>query len=271
MNHRLGKRRKKGLRKHSTLDDNLGRQIRYLERSCAIFDAGHEDEAQRIALTLRVLLHDTGHSTSLLKQLGTKDSLQFVDTALYRNELDNAYDAWVNQTQPGCVVAAKTPGEAGLVVQGLNPAGQPAWVAPLHTPRLPPLHPAAASTIGVTKPFDQWWTSRAVETGEFDYFSRKDLVIIMANEDGGGHVDPELDTGYEALTVDNLGAHLEIGSDLTDKTMGGEIPPLNGNVAAASIRQIAFEVLKTLRPDDDHSGPVRPIQQVTPIIIGKGS
>lgn len=268
MNHKLGGRRKKALRKHSTLDDSLDRQIGYLERSCTLFDAGHEDEAQRIAVTLRVLLYDTKASKSLLGQLGKKSTLQFADTALYRDELDKGYNEWVKQNAPGQVIAAITPGEAGLVVEGLNKDGAPAWVAPLQTERLPPLHPAAASTIAVSKPFDAWWTTPVVETSDLKYFSRQDLVTIMANQDGGAHVDPEIDSDYEALTVDYLGTQLEIGSDLVDKTMGGDIPAMKGNVAAASVRQIAYEVLKTLRPRADHSGPVRRIQRSTPIIIG---
>lgn len=268
VNQKLGKKRIKELRKHTTLDDNLERQIRYLKRSCALFDQGHEDEAQRIAVTLRVLLHDTSQSKSLLGQVGIKATLQFADTALYRVELDKAYDEWAKKNAPGQIIAAITPGEAGLVVEGLDNEGLPAWVPPLQTERLPQLHPAAPSTTGVFKPFDAWWTTPVVETSELKYFSRYDLVTIMANQDGGAHVDPEIDAEYEDLTVDYLGVQREIGDDLVDNTMGGDIPPMRGNVAAASIRQIAYEVLRTLRPLEDHSGPVRRIQRISPIILG---
>ena len=219
----------------------------------------------RIAVALRVLLYDTKASKSLLGQLGKKNTLQFVDTALYRDELDKGYSKWVKQHAPGQMIAAISPGEASLVVEGL---GAPAWVAPLQTERLPPLHPAAASTIAVFKPFEAWWTTPVVETSHLKYFSRQDLVTIMANQYGGAHVDPEIDSEYEALTVDYLGTQLEIGSDLVDKTMGGDITAMKGNVAAASVRQIASEVLKTFRPRADHSGPVRRIQRITPIIVG---
>ena len=264
MNQKLGGR-KKGLRKNTTLQDHLERQIRYLRRSCALVDAGHEDEAQRIAVTLRVLLHDTRKSKSLLSQLGVKSTCQFVDAGLYRDELNNALEDWVKQNQPGKAVCVML-GEPGLVVEGINAAGQPAWIAPLATPRLPPQHPAA-STIGISKPFEPWWTKPIVETSEMRYFSRERLILIMANEDGGAHVDPELDEEYEALTVDNLGMHLEIGHDLQHKLLDGDIPAINGNVAAASVRQIAFEVLQTLRPEDDNSGPVQRVLNTRPIMV----
>jgi hypothetical protein len=269
MNQKLGRlRRKKGLRQHSTLQDNLERQIRYLKRSCALFDAGHEDEAQRIAVALRVLLHHTTQSKSLLMQLGLQTTSRFVDTALYREELDRAYDRWVEQVTPGMVIAGTTPDEAGLVVEGINSSGNPAWVAPLATPRLPPAHPAAASTIGVVKSFDPWWTTPVVETGSLNYLSRENLITIMANEDGGARVDPELDTEYEQLTVDSLGWQTKIGETVSDKTMVTDtIPDLQGNVAAASVRQIAFEVLQTLRPEEDHSGTVQRIHGGTTIMV----
>jgi len=53
----------------------------FLEQSCARFDAGHEHEAKRIALSVRVLVHDTKWSTSLLALLGIKDEIEYVNTA----------------------------------------------------------------------------------------------------------------------------------------------------------------------------------------------
>jgi len=106
-----------------------------------------------------------------------------------------------------------------------------------------------------------------VESSNLTYLSRRDLVLIMANEDGGGHVDPQLDTEYEALTVDNLGTQLEFGVGI-DKTMGGDIPPVGGDVAAASVRQIAFEILQTLRPTEDNSGPTRILPSMRPLWVG---
>ncbi len=49
--------------------EHLRRQLGFLELSCASYDAGHRDEAIRIATTIRVLTHNTKASTSLLKHL----------------------------------------------------------------------------------------------------------------------------------------------------------------------------------------------------------
>ena len=51
------------------LQDHLTEQIGFLLRSAESYDNGFTDEAKRLAVTIRVLVHDTGKSTSLLKQL----------------------------------------------------------------------------------------------------------------------------------------------------------------------------------------------------------
>lgn len=48
---------------------HLRRQLDFLGRSAAAYDAGHADEAVRIATTIRILIHNTQSSTSLLKHL----------------------------------------------------------------------------------------------------------------------------------------------------------------------------------------------------------
>ena len=56
----------------STVDfkAHLAKQLRFLERSCKSYDAGFTDEAVRIATVIRVIIHQTGTSTPLLKHLG---------------------------------------------------------------------------------------------------------------------------------------------------------------------------------------------------------
>jgi len=43
-----------------------------MSRSCSSYDEGYEDEAVRIATTIRVLIHDTQQSTSMLTHLDAK-------------------------------------------------------------------------------------------------------------------------------------------------------------------------------------------------------
>lgn len=52
------------------LMNHLYEQMAFLKRSAEHYDAGEFSEAKRLAATLRVLLHDTDRSVSLLSQLG---------------------------------------------------------------------------------------------------------------------------------------------------------------------------------------------------------
>lgn len=56
------------------------------------------------------------------------------------------------------------------------------------------------------------WQKPLVETNEGKIFSRKDLVLIMANQDGGAYVDPEIDADYDELKVEHYGAQYAISN-----------------------------------------------------------
>src|SRR5271156_2989077 len=59
-----------------TLDDyknHLQQQLNYIKRSAELYDEGEHDEAARIAVCLRVLLHDTKNSISLLTHMNSKN------------------------------------------------------------------------------------------------------------------------------------------------------------------------------------------------------
>jgi hypothetical protein len=62
------------------LEQHLQEQVEFLHSSARAFDEGFEGEAKRMAVVVRVLVHDTAHSKSLLSQLGLL-GLAFYDTA----------------------------------------------------------------------------------------------------------------------------------------------------------------------------------------------
>lgn len=153
------------LREH--LEDQLG----FLERSADAFDQGSEGEAKRIAASLRVLLHDTASSHSLLGQLGEKERA-YVDTAL--------------PEEPGNLLP-----HGGLVWQNMVP-GKIEWVAQLDD-----------VPLRSERPFNDWWETPGFSAAAHK-LSRKDLVLSLANKDGGAHVDPKLTTAYAELSRKNL-------------------------------------------------------------------
>ncbi|MGO6883290.1 hypothetical protein ACC702_31980 [Rhizobium ruizarguesonis] len=228
----------------------LKRQIGYLERSCGDFDRGDHDEAIRIAVTLRVLLHDTNNSTSLLTHLGIKSTIEYVDTGIYRPLLDAALAEWAKQNSSDLSVVSRTPSDVGLVELGDAGAGRVGWFAPLRLQRFAQGTPHYNACPRISD-FDFWWRSPLVEASSGKRFSRWDLVNIMANQDGGAHVDQVgLDADYQDLMVDFLGVGMAHGVDLDFENLPESlhnVPKALHNVAFASVRQIAFELMVSLR------------------------
>lgn len=118
--------------------------------------------------------------------------------------------------------------ELGLVVMQMNNFGA------YYRPRLifgdePPMRLVR---------FPDWWDDPVIKDKSGSMFSRKDLVLNVADTDGGAHVDPELDEAYMALSRNN-----SLGWTFSD---GDVEEALKGRPELASMRQIAHEVLSTI-------------------------
>jgi hypothetical protein len=186
--------------------------VGFLRRSAEVFDRGLEDEAYRLAVEIRVLLHDKGQSRSLLGQLGEKARLRLMDSA--------------NPIIPDNLVP--TPGlpMARLGV-GLS------WVAPRGNRDRTP----------TTKPFDPWWREPVTKDDSGKLFNRSDYVLNIANKQAA-HVDPVLDAFWAALIRDNALGFIETSARGTNLPMP--------NPAPACVRQIAYEVDETLKDQLSH-------------------
>jgi hypothetical protein len=116
-------------------------------------------------------------------------------------------------------------------------------------------------------PFDEWWNAPVIETGEFTYFSRWELIDIMANQDGACHVSEQLSEKYAAFKKDHFGMHAEHWESTNrepELRPRSEVRPVQNDPAAASARQIAFELALTLHRYIDtlpESDPLRAARQ----------
>lgn len=227
----------------SDFEAQLVQQMGWLERSCRDFDSGHHDEAIRIATTIRVLVYDGPNSTSLLTHLGIKHALRFVDTGVYRQPFNAAILASVRSIDPTASIC-ESASDVGLVELGQVQGGLVGWYAPLVLNRWKSGSPPHTATKGLSS-FDEWWDTALVESSSRKSFSRAHLVKIMANQAGGAHVDRGLDADFADLCIDPLGIQIMVGDSPLD--MRTEDPFVKNNVAYASVRQIAFELLLTLQ------------------------
>ena len=203
-------------RTKNELDALLSEQSEWLESSAALFDGGRRTEAKRLAVTIRVLLHDTSTSKSLLGQLGLKDRLVFLDTAGPVNR---------KNLMPLTPMLHFT---STMTSEGWVPTYEPVFY---EGPR--------PETGLRALPFDEWWTMMVLRDGAMEDFSRRDLVMFLANKVGGAHVDPGTQERLDALSK-SVTVGFSVGDGTIERRIG-EDPIL------PYVRQIAFELIETLR------------------------
>lgn len=191
------------------LEAHLQEQIDFLNASANAFDDGFEGEAKRIAVAIRVLVHDTKSSRSLLRQLDRKD-VPFLDSSLPLQEGNLS-------SHSGLTAILLNSDGASFVAMLDNGSAEPVWTD-----------------------FDHWWNTDVFVDEGGRRLSRKELVLGMANQDGGAHVDPRLDVAYAALSRGN-----SLGWIVGSGPIPTEGRPLAGPERAA-MRQVGHEVLKTL-------------------------
>lgn len=210
-----------------TKEWRLASQLGYLQVSCESYDAGFREEAARLAVIIRVLVHDATPrglkkqkkrgrkqlcSKSVLRQMNLKDSMKFLDTS-------ESYDS-----------ARHVCSFHGLAYQALrsarflpkrelppNPVEKPSWVS-----------------------FKDWWEKTVIVDSLGSKFSRKRLILSLANQDGGAHVDPDLEPEYEKLTrKDSMGW----------RSLRSTVDRPVTEIETATCRQIAHEMLESLREE----------------------
>lgn len=148
----------------ATLSD-LEEQLRFLAMSAAAFDLGEHNEAKRLAVAVRVIAHTTRSSTSLLTHLGLADSLQWVTSGWY---------------VPGNLVATDglTTKGPGQTIDGLD--------------RYMLFAKTAEEVLQFRHdwvPFDTWWKQVVLRDLAGREYTRRSIVLLLANKAGGAHYD----------------------------------------------------------------------------------
>lgn len=190
----------------------LWEQIHFLENSSAAYDNGHEAEARRLAVALRILLIDTRTSTSIFSQLNVLSRLQMLDTAEPINPRNLAPTLGLVMLQASA--------DKGAYIPRLDQSPEDVRLQPLSS----------------------WLTQPVCKKGS-ESWSRERLITWVANQDGGAHVDPDLDAELEELSRRN-----KMGWEFGDKD---GVRPFTGDFVLASVRQIAYEVVNTVRRHHD--------------------
>lgn len=139
-------------------------QIKMMESSKVRFFTEGNYEAYRVATSLRVLLHDTRNSSSLLSQMGIKKQMRFYDVA---NTIK--LDRYIME-------------KYSLIRYSLN--------------KNPPIIFREITNETPTECFDEWCNKIVISDGNIQgntYFTRKDIVLYLADKEGGTNVDSNYD------------------------------------------------------------------------------
>jgi hypothetical protein len=139
---------------HDERSERLKEQLGFLDTSSRLYDEGHEHEAIRLARTIRVLVHDTDRSRSLLGLLGVKTSITF--WSVHYGEAGPSSISFVG---------------IGKRLHGYGPI------------LLPPRRRLA---------FEKWWEDELLYVKGDERLTRQRAVLTLADKDEGAHVDPKL-------------------------------------------------------------------------------
>ena len=195
---------------------HLRDQIYFMIDSAISYDNGFEGEAKRLAATIRILVHDTGSCSALLTQL-KKMSILFYDSSSFFDPN--------NPLTSSC-----------LILKGFTNDGsgelKSNYVAPLDS--LPPTRDKDKLVS-----FDRWWHRTVIFRDKSrNLFARRDIVLPFADKEGGAHIDPKLNQAYANLTKFNSLAW-KVYTAGEERDFGNPVPP--------TVRQIAHEIIKTIR------------------------
>ena len=195
----------------------LRAQLQFIKNSCEAYDAGDEDEARRIATTLRTLFHTNPHPRS--RTVSLMSHLKKVDVTMLSS------GAGDNLPESLTTTRIALSGPSGPSVRAV--------------PRL------GSRFRKVT--FAEWWFNESVFVIGGTRIARRDLVLTATEQDGGAHIDLRLEKVYELITTGEQSAQIDVSKleyshpppfDLTE-------PRRCTNAHLASLRQIGHEVIGT--------------------------
>lgn len=158
------------VRSKEDLESDLKEQIGFLINSAKAFDDSMTSEAKRMAIVIRILVHDTQNSISLLTQLEKKDIL-FYDTAL-------------------------DPSRYNLGLVGIVAGKEVGYDAPLD-------NGAPIRYVKGKVEFQAWWEEVVIKDKLGNTLTRKELILSVCNKDGGAHIDPKLSKSFADITRRN--------------------------------------------------------------------
>jgi hypothetical protein len=207
----------------STVDNPIEKKyeefLELIRVLCECYDKeGKEIIALSISTAIRVLVHDTNNSTSLLTHMDKKNA-KFLSTNL-ENSKELIRLGLVRRINVG-------------VKDGI---GGEAKYWPICDERYFPM-PKEKKLLN----FEEWWNTEIIfESAEYG-LTRRDLVLSVVNKDGGAHFDTKVQKKYNDFR------HTWSGGSTLVGTKSGISRGYDNIPVYPAIRQIGYELLRTLK------------------------
>jgi hypothetical protein len=210
--------------------EQLEQQVSFLVDSCHAYDNGNFAQAKMMSAIIRTIVKDPepnpnnkrkSNTVSLLTHLKKKENMKFYNTGF------EAKKAKINLNLVGIVTV---------------PCKLPTITKQTDNIYLPLFETSQQVDLRWLT-FDDWWKSEIIvsETESFtSIFTRKRIVLTMAEQDGGNHVDAKGKVDKEYL---ELATAAKTYFNHVDPS-GNESPIINLHFAL--VRQIAHELVKSL-------------------------
>jgi len=219
----------KKVRSKENLVQALNDQLSAISSSGNAYDRGDLWEAKRIAAAVHMIVHDGKmNNRSIASQLGIRGTMAFLSSTDVPHLPDkNLILGPELFPQPRLLRFQMESNKVLRVIARLDGC----------IPR----------TVGIA----EWWNEPIYEHGAIS-ISRSSLIRTMRDQDGGGHVDPELERAYSDFT-DSIGNGVTATADgrlvftipqipLAPPPNQEGLPIPHGPLASA--RQIGWEILK---------------------------
>ncbi len=190
----------------SDLEQRLVEQLNFLRKSMRDFDDGDTSEFRRMSVALRILLHKSRNSSPLVEQVDLA-SIGFASYAVPIREKDLLSEFCLS------LIAMSADGAKLIPVLGAGP----------NPPR--------------TVSLDAWKSEPVLRDDNRHVFSRWDIVMSVADQDGGAHVDGKINEAYHRLSKEHSIGFIQSGPN-------GE-KPLE-HIEKVYLRHISWEALQSI-------------------------
>ncbi|MGX7051418.1 hypothetical protein [Leuconostoc palmae] len=191
------------------------------------YDKGNFESIRRSSVTLRMLFYNSINSHSILDQLVDTSKLKILNTFLIEKN-DSCYFGDVYLVQKIGTVLDKNKIYTTFIPDDLT-----------------------IMSTGKKISFKDWWSGKIFFMNEGTEITRHKLITVMANQDGGAHVDDSVDSAYLNISRGNTGYSVNLSEFFPNEIYSKMDPDKNGFIQTkdlnlALMRKIVHEVLVSL-------------------------